>query len=61
MTLRQMIELLEDKVSDTYTVVTVCGGKRTEEQRPARIVKLSYGDAMAILDTLKEYADLREE
>ena len=59
--LGKMIEVLEDKLADRYTVITTCGSKQTEEQVPRSYVRLSTAQASYILQMLKEYRGLMFE
>lgn len=61
MQLTKMIELLEGKLAETYTIVMICGGKRTEEERQEPYVRLTSAQALEILEILKEYKGLMNE
>lgn len=57
MDLNGLIEKMEDKLAQTYTLITIHGNERREEQRPKPVIELLHGEAVAILDALKEYRE----
>ena len=61
MQLTKSIELLENKLAETYTVVTISKGKKKSEERQEPYVRLTSAQALEILDILKEYKGLMNE